>query len=69
MPSLRSPKYRRQKRPTGDLAFVEIAGVRRYLGVYDSPESKNAYHRAVAEWIEGGQSQLLPATPPEITIA
>lgn len=69
MPKIRSPKYRRQKRPTGDLAFVEIAGVRHYLGVFNSPESLNAYHRAVAAWIEGGQSQLLPATPQEITIA
>ena len=69
MPQVRSPKYRRQKRSVGDLAFVEIAGVRRYLGVYNSPESLNAYHRAVAEWIEGGRSQLLPATAQEITIA
>ena len=69
MPQIRSPKYRRQKRSAGDLAFVEIAGVRRYLGVYKSPESMNAYHRVVAEWIESGRSQLLPATSQEITIA
>lgn len=68
MPKIRSPKYRCQKRSTGDLAFVEIVGVRRYLGTFNSPESLNAYHRAVAEWIEGGRSKLLPATTQEITV-
>jgi integrase len=69
MPQIRSPKYRRQKRSAGDLAFVEIAGVRRYLGVFNSPESMNAFYRVVAEWLEGGRSRLLPATSQEITVA
>ena len=68
MREVHSPKYRRQKRPTGDLAFVEINGFRRYLGAFNSEESLNAYHRVVAEWIESGRSELLPATPNEITV-
>jgi hypothetical protein len=39
-----------------DLAFVEIVGVRHYLGEFDSPESKHAYHRKMAEWIESARA-------------
>jgi len=46
-----TPSYCRQKRPTGsDLAFVDLNGQRHYLGVYDSPESREKYHRLLAEW-------------------
>lgn len=61
------PKYRRQKGKTGDRAFVELGGVRRYLGVYDSPESREEYGRLIAEWEAGGRH--LPAPPGEITIS
>lgn len=45
------PAYRRQKRKKGtDLAFVEVAGDRRYLGPYNSPESLDAYQQFLAEW-------------------
>jgi integrase len=68
MPKIKTPSYRRQKREGGDLAFVEIAGIRHYLGAYNTPESLNSYHRLVAEWIEGGRSRL-PVTPPqEVTV-
>lgn len=46
-----TPFYCRQKRPTGsDLAFVDLNGQRHYLGVYDTSESREKYHRLLAEW-------------------
>ncbi|MCH8252709.1 MAG: recombinase XerD, partial [Planctomycetes bacterium] len=52
----RIPKYRRHKRPRSkDQAFVELDGERHYLGPYDSPESREAYHRLLAEWSANGQ--------------
>ncbi len=47
----RTPRYCRQKR-TGrpDLAYVEFAGSRCYLGEYGSKESRAEYRRLVAEW-------------------
>ena len=60
------PKYRKQKRSKGvDSAFVELAGGRRYLGPYGSPESREAYARVIAEWSAGGG--MAPVTPSEIT--
>jgi integrase len=50
-----SPKYRRQRSATADRAFVELNGVRQYLGVYNSAESREAFHRAVAEWTANGR--------------
>jgi hypothetical protein len=45
------PSYRRQKRiGKADLAFVEIEGVRRYLGEYGSAESRQRYDAVIAEW-------------------
>ncbi len=49
-----TPKYRRHKRKTGDLAFVELNGRRIYLGKYKSPESKQKYKRVIAEWMMSG---------------
>ena len=57
----RTPKYRRHKRPQSkDQAFVELYGARHYLGPYDPPESREAYHRLLAEWAAAGQA----APPP-----
>ena len=54
--SERAPKYRRQRRPQStDDAFVELDGERHYLGSYDSPESREAYHRLLAEWSANGR--------------
>ena len=62
-----SPKYRRQKRRGNvDLAFVELAGRRHYLGPYDSDASREAYHRLLAEWTASGT--VTPVEPTEITI-
>ena len=53
-PSERLAKYRRQRRPNGnDIAFVEIDGQRHYLGAYGSPESKEQYHKLLAEHAVG----------------
>ena len=49
------PKYRRQKSQTSDRAFVDLNGVRHYLGAYDSAESREKYHRLLAEWSANGQ--------------
>ena len=51
-----SPGYRRQKRRLrADLAFVELTGVRHYVGAYGSEESRSEYHRIVAEWEANGR--------------
>jgi integrase len=60
------PKYRRQKTKSGDRAFVELAGSRVYLGAYDSPESREAYARTLAEWEAAGRE--LTAAANEITV-
>lgn len=60
------PKYRRQKNPSGDRAFVELSGKRVYLGAYDSPQSRAEYHRLVAEWEAGGRRTQVPQT--DVTI-
>lgn len=61
-----SPGYRRQKRASGDLAFVELEGVRHYLGRYGSKESRTRYHRLVAEWEANGRQ--LPAACDELDV-
>ena len=47
--SVRIPSYRLQK--ARGLAVVTIDGKDRYLGPYDSPESREKYHRLVHEWL------------------
>ena len=61
-----TPKYRKQKTKTGDRAFVELGARRHYLGSFGSPESRQAFHRLLAEWSANGGS--LPAPPDQITI-
>ena len=56
------PKYRRQKRPQScDVAFVELNGKRHYLGDYNTPESKQRYHRLLAEWSANGGRLVVDA--------
>ena len=56
----RIPKYRRQKRKNSpDLAFVELDGQRHYLGEYGTPQSKQKYHRMLAEWDSAGEQLLI----------
>ena len=62
----KSPTYRRQQRDGGDLAFVELNGVRHDLGRWDTRESRAAYHRLVAEW--SATAEASPVAREEITI-
>jgi len=72
MPTPDLPKYRCQKKKYGDLAFVEINGKRRYLGLFNTPESLELYDRVIAEWLETGRSKIIgpivPSNPNEITV-
>lgn len=63
-PSPRVPSFRLHK-ATGQ-GFVEIDGARRYLGRYDLPQTKQAYHRLIAEWLANGRR--LPVAPEDITV-
>ncbi len=61
------PKYRRSRRKTGrDLAFVEIDGRRLYLGAYGTADSRERYHRLLAEWVANGRH--LPVAADDITV-
>jgi integrase len=70
--STRIPSYRHY-RPK-DLAVVRIDGRDHYLGKYDSPESRQRYHRLIAEWLASADrspatadpAQARPAPPLEI---
>ena len=72
MPAMKVPKYRRQKVKGHDYAFVDLNGVRRYLGEYNTPESQEAYNRLIGEWLETGRSKIVkpptPTGPAEISI-
>jgi hypothetical protein len=50
------PQYRLHK-PTGK-AVVTIDGQDRYLGLYNSPESRREYDRLITEWIAGGRGNI-----------
>jgi integrase len=49
-----TPKYRHHK--VRNLAVVTIDGRDIYLGVYNSPESREAYDRHMAEWFANGRT-------------
>ena len=49
-----------------DLGFVELNGQRTYLGKWGAPETRAAYHRALAEWEAAGRQILV--SPEEITV-
>lgn len=49
------PKYRKQKSSKGDRAFVELSGIRHYLGGFNTPESRGNYTRLLAEWEANGR--------------
>jgi len=61
-----TPGYRKQASPRGDRAFVELSGTRYYLGAYGSPESREKYHRLLAEWTAAGRQPAV--RPDEITV-
>jgi hypothetical protein len=59
--SRRIPKYRHFK--PKNLGVVRLDGRDHYLGRYDSPESWEAYHRLIAQWL-AGQGKPLPVAEP-----
>lgn len=51
MPSIRTPKLRRQREQhTRDRAFVDLDGKRIHLGPWGEPATEEKYHRLIAEW-------------------
>lgn len=60
------PKYRKQKTKSGIRAFVELSGIRFYLGEYGSDESRVAYTKAINEWEECRRQ--IPVKSDELTI-
>jgi len=57
------PKYRRHK--GSGQAFVQVNGRRHYLGKWDSPKSKEAYARFVAELaVSPAATTAVPLTIP-----
>jgi integrase len=66
---LRKPCYRFHK--ARSCAVVTINGKDHYLGIYDSPESWEKYHRLIAEWYSTRNLPpvSLKATPPPLSIA
>lgn len=67
MPRTKSgvPSYRLHKL-TGQ-AVVTISGCDHYLGLHDTPESKQKYARLVQEWLVVGRAPLADGSPPTST--
>jgi hypothetical protein len=62
-----NPSYRLHK--ASGQAVVTIAGKDIYLGLYDSPKSRAAYDRVIAEWRAKGRGSITPsAQTPVITV-
>src|SRR5690242_4975013 len=62
MPRLKpgkAPAYRLHK-PTGR-AVVRLGAKDVYLGRYNTPESRQAYDRVIAEWLARGRQPAVPA--------
>lgn len=63
MTSKSVPSYRRQRRANGkDDAFVELGGVRHYLGSHGSKESRERYGTLITEWESNGARPLPGST-------
>lgn len=56
--AMRIPSYRRH---TSGLAVVTIAGRDIYLGKHNTPESRAAYGRVIAEWLATGMAPVDPS--------
>jgi hypothetical protein len=63
VPRRRIPKYRHYK--PKDLGMVVIHGHAHYLGKFDSPESRERYHRLIAELHAGRLVGAADSTPPD----
>lgn len=64
-PGVRLPRYCRH---AGGQAFVYIRGQQVYLGRHSSPESKIAYHKIIAQWIDS-RGQAPPRPGSGVTLA
>ncbi len=60
----KTPKYRLHK--ASGQGYVELDGRNIYLGKYELPETRTAYHAKIAEWEANGRT--LPVPPEEITV-
>mgnify|MGYP006921393094 CR=1 FL=1 len=63
---MRVPSYRLHR--SSGQAVVTLSGRDHYLGPHNTPESKAAYQRIVAEWLAGGR-HLRPVPGNVITVA
>lgn len=63
--SFRLPKYRLHK--GSGQALVQIDGTRIYLGRHGTPESKQRYERAVAEWLASKRAREVPRPSTPLT--
>lgn len=61
----RTPSFRHHK--GSGQGFVEIDGHRYYLGKHELSETRQRYHRMIAEWL--ANARQLPVQPDEITVA
>src|SRR5262245_53790955 len=57
----RTPSYRHHK-PSGQ-AVVTLGGRDIYLGRHGTPESRTAYDRLIAEWLQQGRPQVARPGP------
>ncbi len=60
----RVPSFRLHKATSQ--GYVELDGQRKYLGRYELPETREKYHRLIAEWEANGRS--LPPAPEDLTV-
>ena len=56
--SNRIPSYRHHK--SSGQAIVTLSGHDHYLGQYESPVSRSAYERLIAEWLGNGRQIVAP---------
>ncbi len=57
--SRKTPTYRRHK--ASGQGFIELHRKRCYLGRFELPESREKYHRMIAEWEAGGRCLTAPS--------
>ena len=67
-PPLRTPRIPKlcRHKATGQ-GYVRVEGKDHYLGLFEQPQTKQNYHRLIAEWLAGGSRFAPPAD--EITVS
>ena len=56
---MKLPSLCKQKRPSGDLAYVRIQGTKFYCGDWGTPQADEVYQRIITEWLA---TKRTPAT-------